>query len=222
MTTLDETIRKACLVAVTGSKAYGLDHPDSDTDRMGVFIDSTLKVAGLHWNKNNESYSNASSNGDDLTMHEVGKFLRLCLKGNPTLIELLFMNEYEVLTETGKSIIENRDILVSESTLRSSYHGYAYSQLQRVTTDKEFKPKMARHVLRIARQGYTLLTTRTFNVKVDDPQEYFDLTNLPFNHMISKISAEVDKLKFCDSVLPSVPDTETITHLLESIRKNNI
>lgn len=218
MTTKEKALDTACLIATTGSIAYGLNHSGSDLDQMGVFIASTSEVAGLDWSARNESWTNTSPEGDDLTMHEIGKYLRLCLGGNPTLIELLFMNEYDVLTGEGENMVYLRDYIISESTLRKSYAGYAKSQFFRVGQDDPFKPKMARHTLRIARQGISLLTTGSFNVRVENPQEYFDLTEMPKEVMFGVIEKELKTLENCKSVIREYPDRDRVSEYLKGVR----
>ncbi|UDL16846.1 nucleotidyl transferase [Arthrobacter phage Atuin] len=211
------------LLAITGSKAYGLDHAASDTDKMGIFIADTIDVAGLNWSQSDESWSDAGPTGDDTTLHEMGKFLKLVLKCNPTLIELLWMNEYEILDNWGKDLVDRRDAIVYTKGIRNHYHGYAYSQLARVRADyPNHKPKMARHTLRIARQGAELLKTGTFDVKVPDPEEYFALDNLSFDELDEKISRAVTHVQLCDSVLPDAPDRDIIAEYLEDVRIFNI
>ncbi|QFG12912.1 nucleotidyl transferase [Arthrobacter phage Mimi] len=214
--------RTIVLQAVTGSKAYGLDHENSDTDRMGIFVADTIDVAGLNWTQADESWSDAGPTGDDTTLHEIGKFLKLALKCNPTLIELMWMNHYEILTPLGRGIVDIRDAILYSKGIRDHYHGYAYSQLARVRADyPNHKPKMARHTLRIARQGSTLLKTGTFNVKVDDPQEYFDLDKLSFDELDEKISREVTHIQLCDSVLPEKQDRDKVAKYLRQVRMYN-
>ncbi|QFG12286.1 Nucleotidyl transferase [Arthrobacter phage Racecar] len=214
--------RTIVLQAVTGSKAYGLDHEKSDTDRMGIFVADTIDVAGLNWTQADESWSDAGPTGDDTTLHEIGKFLKLALKCNPTLIELMWMNHYEILTPLGRGIIDIRDAILYSKGIRDHYHGYAYSQLARVRADyPNHKPKMARHTLRIARQGSTLLKTGTFNVKVDDPQEYFDLDKLSFDELDEKISREVTHIQLCDSVLPEKQDRDKVAKYMRQVRMYN-
>lgn len=218
MTTKEKALEQACLLATTGSIAYGLNHANSDLDQMGVFIAKTTDVAGLDWNAHAESWTNTSPHGDDLTMHEIGKFLRLCLGGNPTLVELLFMSNYDILTEDGKRMVNQRANIVSEKTLRKSYLGYAKSQFTRIQQDDPFKEKMARHTLRIARQGIALQKTAGFNVKVEDPQEYFDLTKLPKEEMLEVIRKELHTLETCESVLDEYPDRQSVADFLKSVR----
>jgi uncharacterized protein len=216
-------MNKIVLEAVTGSRAYGLNHEDSDTDKMGVFVAPTEEIAGLFWGRHDESWSDAGPTGDDNTYHEIGKFLRLTLQSNPTLIELYFMNDYAILDEVGQGIVNLRDDILHTHGIRSAYYGYAVSQWSRVLADyPNFKPKMARHCLRISRQGVSLLETGEFNVRVDDPQEYFDLTELPFDDMTDKLRKELDKIKTVDSVLPVETNQDKVSDFLLEVRRQNV
>lgn len=213
-----------CLQAVTGSRAYGLDHAESDTDRMAVFVAPTTQVAGLYWSKHDETESDAGPEGDDTTLHEIGKFLRLTLKGNPTLIELYFMNEYEVLTDIGEALVSLRFDILSTDTVFDSYYNYAKAQIRMVKEREDFKPKMARHALRLARQGRELLETGSCNVHVGDPAEYFRLTEMAKPEMLDKLDGELEWMKdsYSRSVLPPRPDTTRALVFLERVRTNNI
>ena len=68
---------------ISGSKAYGLDTPTSDTDIRGVFILPKEQYYSLDYigQVNNES--------NDIVYYELRKFLELCSKNNPNILELL-------------------------------------------------------------------------------------------------------------------------------------
>lgn len=215
--------RNIVLEAVTGSKAYGLDHANSDTDKMGVFVAPTIKVAGLRWNSSSESWSDAGPEGDDTTYHEIGKFLRLTLKSNPTLIELYFMEEYDIIDEVGKGLLDLREHVLHTDGIRRAYHAYAQSQIRRVFEDyPDHKPKMARHALRIARQGCQLLFTGALNVRVDDPQEYFDLDYYSYDQLQDKLTREVSAIQTVPSILPDKPNEDMVEDFLIEVRRLNL
>lgn len=211
------------LESVVGSKAYGLDTPESDTDTMGVFVAPTLKVSGWGWGPSSETWSNAGPEGDDSTYHEVGKFLRLAVKGNPTLIELLFMREdlYTVMEPVGREMIALREHVLSEKTIRGAYLGYVNEQINRYATRPEPKEKMARHSLRLARQGVQLLTTGTMDVRVPDPEEYFALSKMPMDEKVDKLRRELDMLSDCESVLPRYPNWDRVHSFVMGIRASH-
>jgi predicted nucleotidyltransferase len=215
-------MKNIVLEAVTGSRAYGLNHEKSDTDKMGIFVAPTVEVAGLDWASKHESWSNAGPTGDDQTYHEIGKYLKLLLKSNPTLIELMFMNDYDILTSEGQGIIDIRDSFLYTEGIRNAYYGYAAAQHARVLREwPDHKPKMARHCLRITNQAIELLTTGSCNPKVSNPQQYFDLDKLSVTELDRVMSEAIDKILTCDSVLAEKPDRNTVRDFLAEVRKNN-
>lgn len=208
---------------VTGSRAYGLNHAQSDTDKMGIFLAPTVNVAGLYWNAKDESWSDAGPDGDDNTLHEVGKFLRLVLKSNPTMLELLFMNEYTILDEVGQGMIDIRDKMLYTTQVRAAYLGYATAQRDRVLREyPDHKVKMLRHCLRIAEQGAELISTGEFNVRVDDPERFFALDTMDLMRAGMILESALYNLETADSVLRDEPDVRAVDEFLKEVRRSNI
>jgi len=150
------------LSGVVGSTAYGLAGPDSDVDRLGIYAAPTMQLLGLH--KVRES---VVQHEPDVTMHELGKFVRLALAGNPTVVELLWLpNElYETVTPLGFELMSMRSKLLSAPRVRDAYLGYATQQFRRLESrgDGSFSAdtrkrtaKHARHLARLLFQGYGL------------------------------------------------------------------
>ena len=84
MTIADLRAQKLVLFeVVAGSKAFGLDHPHSDTDIKGVFyLPKTDFYRGEYVAQvNNESH--------DEVFYELGRFIELLAKSNPTALEML-------------------------------------------------------------------------------------------------------------------------------------
>lgn len=159
------------LAGIVGSRAYGLDTPDSDTDVLGTFLAPTRSMLGLNPNVDASDVRHVAG-GDDSTFHELGKFLRLAVKANPTVSELLWLEEglYLARTEVGERLIGIRRDLLSAIGVRNAYLGYAASQVHRV--QREFatenrREKAARHTWRLLDQGLQLWRTGTMTLKVD-------------------------------------------------------
>lgn len=207
------------LEAVVGSTAYGLNHENSDTDKLGIFVAPTTEVSGFDWHSSKETISDTSPVGDDFTLHEIGKFCRLALKSNPTVLELLFLSEYETVTDTGKELLSLRDNFLGRTAIRSAYYGYASSQLLRIQQSEKFKPKMARHTLRISRQAVELLATHEVTVKVPDAQEYWDLTERPYDDMIRFLEKEVGKILLVDSSVPLLANKPRVSEFIKDVRR---
>jgi hypothetical protein len=82
------------LRGIVGSVAYGLDHEDSDIDRLGCFVAPTVQFHGLHLPIGKRA-SRVQTTPSDHTEHEAGKYLSLLLSCNPTVTELLWLPDGE-------------------------------------------------------------------------------------------------------------------------------
>src|SRR5688572_16152028 len=77
--------------AITGSKAYGLDTPTSDTDIRGVYVVPKAMFYSLEYP---EQVSNETN---DIVYYELRRFMELLLKNNPNIMEMLGVPEHCVL-----------------------------------------------------------------------------------------------------------------------------
>jgi hypothetical protein len=112
------------LDTVSGSRAYGLDTPESDTDMRGVFILPQDLYFGFGY------IDQVSSERNDHTYYELGKYLRLLAKNNPSSIELLFAPEETIIYRHPlMERIKSKPIL--SRLCRDSFAGYAMSQVKR-------------------------------------------------------------------------------------------
>lgn len=218
--------RNLILAGVVGSQAYGLAHADSDVDRLGVYAAPTIQFHGLHPPIGKQA--TIVQNDPDVTYHEVGKFCSLVLKGNPTVTELLWLDEYETLTMLGDALVTNRRSFLSARAVRNSYFGYATAQFQRLLSTGQYQSKMraraakhSRHLLRLLQQGLELYSTGDLTIKVSDPEflraEGDRLAEDPRRAEIYLDEARktFDEVK---SPLPEEPDEARVEQLLYYIR----
>jgi predicted nucleotidyltransferase len=127
------------LSGITGSQAYGLARPGSDIDMKGIYVAPFRSVLGL--NGSVVVAESKTQNNPDREYHEVGKFVKLALKCNPTILEMLFLDEYGTLTNAGRALIDARKYFLSEPAIRGSYGAYAKAQADRlVRRNDESKP----------------------------------------------------------------------------------
>lgn len=71
------------LECISGSKAYGLDTPTSDTDIKGVFLLPKRDYYGLNYTPQ------VSNDTNDIVYYELGRFIELLSVNNPNILELL-------------------------------------------------------------------------------------------------------------------------------------
>ncbi len=83
--TIEELKAKGLIVfeSVSGSRAYGLHTPQSDTDIKGVFIMPKQEYYG--WNY----IPQLNNPTNDISYYELGQFLKFLSVNNPNIIELL-------------------------------------------------------------------------------------------------------------------------------------
>jgi len=71
------------LECISGSKAYGLDTPTSDTDIKGIFLSPKRDFYGLNY------IEQISNETNDIVFYELGRFMELLSVNNPNILELL-------------------------------------------------------------------------------------------------------------------------------------
>jgi predicted nucleotidyltransferase len=175
----EETDMRILLAGVVGSTAYGLAGPDSDIDRLGIFVWPTATMFGL-----TPPRESIVTTKPDVTYHEAAKAAKLILGGNPTAAELLWLETWEVKTPLGDELVGIRGAFLSAKRTRDAYLGYAAQQFRKLLSrdGKSFGPdiperrtaKHARHLMRLCDQGYELYTTGRLRIRLEDPQRYLD------------------------------------------------
>lgn len=223
---------KVILEGVTGSRAYGLDTEKSDTDIKGIYILPTSKVLSIGFNPEKTTRDHADP---DFVYHEVGKFMKLVLSGNPTVTELLYLNEYTHMTPIGQILIDNRDAFLSTKAIVNAYRGYAFSQAKKLNNrtdqgmdgyDSSLKnrfSKHTRHCFRLLMQARQLLETGTLNVKVTPEQrEYlFAMGEKTADEVVDEFMRQDKTFEDIKSVLPDEPNIEKLNEILYQIRMSD-
>lgn len=214
------------LQGVVGSTAYGLAGPDSDVDRAGVFAHPTTLMFALKA----PSESIVTTN-PDVTYHEAAKACRLMLGCNPTAMEVLWLETYEIKTLLGDQLIGLRSAFLSARRVREAYLGYATQQFRKLITrgDGSFNSdiparrasKHARHLMRLIDQGYELYTTGRLRIRVDDPQRYIDFGEQTAADPLSAMPYITEaRRRFNDArtVLPDEPSSGAVEAWVRRVR----
>lgn len=217
------------LEGVTGSTAYGLATENSDVDIKGVYLLPTSQILSLRFNPQKTTKDHVDP---DWVYHEVGKFMKLVISGNPTVTELLYLNGYTVMTPIGQKLIDNRGLFLSTHAVEDAYRGYTLSQAKRLNNrteqgldgyDSALKKRFAkhtRHCFRLLLQARQLLETGTLQVKVtpEEREWLFNMGEQDVDTVVQKfmeMDAEFENVK---SVLPDEPNWDALDALLLDIR----
>lgn len=147
-----------------GSQLFGTDTPESDLDMEGIFMPPETVLFGFGECKEVDlgvvsKQENGRNDKDaiDFKVREYRTFARLALQCNPNILNVLFVNSKNVLysNEYGKRLREMAEFFVHQQGLKR-YHGYAVSQMKKMT----LKP-----------EGYDALNRAKWILERSDPDE---------------------------------------------------
>lgn len=192
MTALDlaSAERLTILRGVVGSTVHGLSVSDQDDrDEMGICVEPWAHFFGLSERFEQVVYrtqpeGHRSGPGDlDLVIYSLGKWARLALKGNPTILTPLFLPDSAITvdTPTGKALRALAPHFIGNSIF-GPYLGYMAQQRHRMTNRVRmpsrtelierygFDTKYAGHLIRLGYQGIEMATTGKLTLPMQPQQ----------------------------------------------------
>lgn len=216
---LEDYVIYRCTV---GSRAYGLDGEDSDTDVRGVY----LAPAEMQWSL----FGAPEQFEDDASQScywELQKFLGMALKANPNILECLYSPLVGKQTELGAELIALRDSFLSRM-IYQTFNGYAMSQFKKIEQDLrnhgQVRWKHAMHLLRLLISGAAALREGRVPVRVGPLRERLLEVKaglVPWegiNAWRRELHADFDRA-LVESPLPERPDYEAANRFLIRARR---
>lgn len=216
-----------CLV---GSRAHGLDTPESDNDFRGVFIVPTREIVGLGTSIKTTNWIEGKV---DDTSWEIGHFLKLATKCNPTILETFISPLTYVNEEYKETVDEMRDLfpaIWNSQYVHDAFVGYAHNQRKKLFEKKFGRPhKYAAAYLRVLYNAAELLETGTFTVRIGDlpiGQFIFDVKNKDPSISLGDIINKCEELeRAVDRAYAKRPDKKTdielVNNFLIKVRQQN-
>lgn len=119
---------------IVGSKAYGIDTPESDQDETGIMIPGREYFFGTQRFEQFQGFE-----GKDKTVYNIVKAISLIADANPNMLELLWMPErcWLKMTPYWMRFIDNRQMFLSRK-LAYTFSGYSISQIFKIRTHRQF------------------------------------------------------------------------------------
>ena len=174
------------LKIISGSRAYGTEIEESDTDYRGIVIPTKSYFLGL------DTFEQYESKDPDVVYYGIKKFLQLALKGNPNILELVFAEGYEFLNEYGQQLIDMREQFLTRRCA-TTYTGYAISQMKRLRNSTApasrtparmalvekygYDTKFGSHMVRLCKTGIEVLRDGKLLVRRPDAVELLEIRN---------------------------------------------
>jgi hypothetical protein len=207
---------------VVGSKAFGLDDENSDTDLRGIY----LPPATLHWSMYGVPEQIENKENEECYW-ELQKFLTLALKANPNILECLNTPLIEFKNEIADELLSIKNAFLSKLVYQT-YNGYVMSQFKKLEQDLrsvgEIRWKHAMHLIRLLLQGIDILKTGELMVKVEENRGKLltikrgELMWESVNDWRLMLHKEFENA-FAETKLPERPDYERANIFLIKARK---
>jgi uncharacterized protein len=207
---------------VIGSRAYGLEDDQSDTDRRGFY----LPPAELHWSL----YGVPEQLENEETQEaywEIQKFIVLALKANPNVLECLYSPIVEFATPLAEELLAMREAFLSKLVFQT-YSGYVASQFKKMQIDMRnqgrVKWKHVMHLIRLLISGIDVLREGKLIVEVGESREKLlaiKRGEVPFAEADAwrkRLQVEFEHA-FQQTALPDRPDYERVNAFLVHARK---
>lgn len=230
--TREEVLASTILLVRHGSHAYGLATETSDEDLKGICIPPLRSYLGLDPQFENLTESHHDGHPNDLVIYSLQKFARLACGANPTILEVLFIEDENVLQQTTTSarLQEHKHLFLSRLAY-NSFCGYAKHQLHLVekngVSNAETRAKSWKnlsHTIRLLRMCNELLQTGTLFVRREDRDHLLDIKHglVPLDQVKDEatILGNLCSLSLPRSPLPDGPDYEKINNLIVDMTKD--
>jgi predicted nucleotidyltransferase len=205
---------------IAGSRLYGLNTPDSDTDYRGIFCHTHP-----HYLSGFEKVESIVQTKEiDSCHYEVMRYLQLLRKSNTQVLEIVFApNEsFTVMTDDFALIREHRYRFIDTNQLKNSLKGYVYSELRLATGERSgqlggkrkqaveaygHSPKNFCQIMRLCEVGKKFFQTGEYMVKVKDfdtnlHDRLMDIKTNPQDYSCEDLKVIVEKMfqDLCDTM----------------------
>lgn len=214
-----------------GSISYGTNTADSDTDMKGICIPPKRYLLGL------DKFEQKEIKEPETVIYSLSKFVRLALKCNPNIVEMLYVADNHVLfcDDWGSQLRDIREEFLSKQA-RHSFGGYAHAQLQQL--DKKeylnskrreevkkhgYSLKNAYHLIRLLKMGTEIMVEGTLHVLRRDNKYLMEIRNGKYS--IEEIKEESKRLfqlfeeAYIRSDLKAKPDYVKVNNWLIDIQE---
>lgn len=239
--TAEEVERCTILRCEAGSTVLGLSTGSADRDELGICVEPLEYVIGLKRFEQHvfrtQPEGVRSGPGDlDLTVYSLRKWCSLALKGNPTILMMLFVPDgpCSVLAPEAQYLRDELAWAFASRKSGNAFLGYMQAQRQRLMGERGqrrvkrpeleeehgYDTKYAGHILRLGFQGVEYLGTGRITVPMREHERALILRvrrgDVDLNHVLNVSGLlEVEMKELLDSSpLPEEPAYDAVNDFL--------
>jgi len=216
-------MKKTILKVLVGSRAHGLNDENSDYDYRGVYILPTKKILSLGYKYKGTDYCEGK---EDNTSYEIGHFLSLAVRCNPSILEVLRSDIIKRSNIYGFMLLDLFPYIWNPQDAFNAFTGYSHCQRKKMLDKKDNRQnKYAVAYIRTLINLTTLLRTGSFDLKVNEMYRTQLLGIRRGEWSFGNILDWAEKLKKTAEInmekCPHKPDLEKVNDFLLKVRKEN-
>jgi len=220
------------LQTLSGSRAYGLDTPESDTDLHGIYLTPTSEFLKIGAKRRTVSEWNESERVDNVDW-ELGHFLDLATRCNPTVLESFVAPVIEA-SDVGVELRTLLPEVLSRDYVYQAFSGYAHNQQKKLLAGiGQTNWKFAAQCLRVLFTGIRLVQHGKLILRVEEFGEERYLRNVRagkqrLGEVIERIEVQhqifqmvYNQSEELDGPLPARPNIDHLNEWLIGVRQQN-
>lgn len=221
MTEFLNGIPRLAYATISGSRAYGIDVENSDTDIRGFYMESLEDLMGIK--KIKEQYEDSES---DTVIYSFKKFVKLLANGNPNIIELLGTRQKDRLyvNPAAQRLLDNTSMFLSKK-IYSSFEGFATSLFYGAEKlwDMPLGQKNAMHCIRIYLMGVDILKNGEINTYREKEKDFLlslrngEISFRRFNMYRDELRYKMRREAFLLTRLPDKVDIDKVNEFVQDI-----
>lgn len=223
------------LKVLVGSRSHGLHNEDSDYDYRGVFVLPTKEILDLK-NVGGKYKANDWFEGkEDHTMYEIGHFLKLATKCNPSVLEC-FKAPNQPINEPGTGerhfsvlgdeLVDLFPYVWNPIDVFNAFTGYSKNQRKKMLDKKDNREaKYACAYIRTLYNLECLLSCEDFQMDVTHNQELYNKLknirsgNFTMGDIIDDAEKRIEYCKKLRDMCTHKPDLDKVNEFLLKVRK---
>lgn len=213
------------ILTVAGSCAYGTSISTSDIDLRGVTVELKRDILGL------SRFEQFQDDSTDTVIFGLKKFIKLCLKSNPAMLEILGASEEFCIdiSPEGQLLRDNIQLFLSKNVI-ATFGNYAMSQFTKVQEamaegDSLMNQKLGKQAMHVVRalmtakdilegKGVNLYRSQEHQMLLAIRQGYYTVTE--YNELVRKVRSAFDYAAR-HTELPEKPSCTKVEELLIDI-----